>query len=190
MMLNTKNVPQWARFLFSAGGEGSRRKPETRPHGRAFGFQEVKSRPTPKMRPRGRILGVGLEGMGRGRKAHQHIKTQNGGLLLVTEALRFVFRHDSGAGVVKNTPPLCRNTRRRCCGHWKAVQMLNRKNAPHRAHFSVWRVEGRVGGVGDVSVGVGDVLVRVGMYWWGKGRAGGGGLPVSKTLKNKKMQWA
>ena len=34
-------------------GEGSRRKPETRPHGHAFGFREVKSRPTPKTRPCG-----------------------------------------------------------------------------------------------------------------------------------------
>jgi len=49
------------------------------------------------------------------------------------------------------------------------------------------QVEGRVGGVGDMSVGVGNVLVRVGMYWWGRERAGAG-LPVSKTLKNKKMQ--
>ena len=40
--------------------------------------------------------------------------------------------------------------------------------------FSVRRVEGRVGRVGDVSVGVGDVSVRVGMYWWGRERAGGG----------------
>ena len=31
--------------------------------------------------------------------------------------------------------------------------------------------------------------VRVGMYWWGRERAGGG-LPVSKTLKNKKMEQA
>jgi len=35
--------------------------------------------------------------------------------------------------------------------------------------------------------GVGDVSVRVGMYWWGRERAGGG-TPVSKTLKNKKIQ--
>ena len=127
----------WTRFWCRLGGDGdgSRRKPETRPYGRAFGFREVKSRPTPKTRPHGRVLGVGFEGMGRGRKAHQRVKTQNGGLLLVTEALRFVFRHNSGAGVVKNTPLLRQNVRGRYCGHWKAVQMPNRKNAPHRACF-------------------------------------------------------
>jgi len=68
---NQKHAPMGVLLIFErcwlgGDGEGSRRKPETRPHGRAFGFRELKSRPTPKTRPHGRVLGAGLEGMGRG----------------------------------------------------------------------------------------------------------------------------
>ena len=92
---------QWMGRLEGGGrrlggeGEGSRRKPETRPHGRASDFREVESRPTPKTSPHGCVLGVGLEGMGRVEKPtsaltvgqgwsktpHRHIKTRGGGVV-------------------------------------------------------------------------------------------------------------
>jgi len=46
-------------------------------------------------------------------------------------------------------------------------------------------VEGHVSGVGDMSVGVGDVLVREGRYWWGGDMLGGEHQSV-KHIKIKK----
>src|SRR6266581_3795493 len=80
----TRNMPPWACFWFSRGGEladtkhasmwthfwcwdggegeGSRQKPGTHPHGRAFGFRGVESQLTLKTRLRGCVFSVGIEG--------------------------------------------------------------------------------------------------------------------------------
>ena len=85
---NQKHAPMGVLLVFErcrlgGDGEGSRRKPETRPHGRASDLREVESRPTPKTRPCGRVFGVGLEGMGR--EAGENQKHAPMGVLLVFE---------------------------------------------------------------------------------------------------------
>ncbi len=118
-----------------------------------------------------------------GRKAHRCVETRDGGLLLGIEALALVFQHDGGVGVVKM--PHCRIETRQggVVGSGEAEQ---KKHALYGAFFLFgrWRDMsvglgtcqwgwGHVSGVGDMSVGVGDVLVREGMYWLGGDMLGG-----------------
>ncbi len=120
-----------------------------------------------------------------GQKAHCHIKTRDGGLLLGIEALALMFQHNGGVGVVKM--PHCRIETRQggVVGSGEAEQ---KKHALYGAFFLFgrWR-DMSVGlgtcqwGWGHVSGGWGCVGER-GDVLVGRGHAGGG-TPVSKTLK-------
>ena len=186
---NQKHAPMGVLLVFErcwlgGNGEGSRRKPETRPHGRAsdlrevesrptpkmraFGFREVKSRPTPKTHPHGRVLGVGLEGMGRGRKAHQRVETQNGGLLLVTEALCFMFRHDSGRGGQKH-PTVASKREGEVLWALEGSADAEQKKCAIQGTFFLF------GGWKDMLVGLGTCQWGLGTCQWVWGCIGGAG---------------
>jgi len=104
----------------------------------------------------GVLGGLGTWWGGVGRKAHCHIKTWGGRLLLGIEAPSLVFQHNGGVGVVKM--PHCHVEMRQ--GGVVGSGETKQKNTPYRCIFSVQRMRGCVGRVGDVSG-------ELGTYQWG-----------------------
>jgi len=82
-------------------------------------------------------------------KAHHRVETRQGGLLLGVEAPSLVFQHDWEARVVKTAPSRVstRDGAMGGCQTGKTRRVL--------CVFPVRRVQGRVVGVGEVSVGLG-----------------------------------